>query len=91
MQIAAADGDMTAVIDHLFREASRGGTGALNGRLETELYEPLVGRRCVLRYGPRVLAHSRDPELLAALTLGQAFVTRLDGEWWMGHHREPLT
>jgi hypothetical protein len=90
MQIAAADADRATVVEHLFHHAWRSGTAALAGRLEPELHEPLRGRRCVLTFGSRVLAHSRDPELLRALQLGQGFVTRMDGEWWMGHHREPF-
>jgi hypothetical protein len=90
MQIAAPDSDLGAVIDHLFHHASRSQTVALEGRLEPTLYEPLSGRRCLLRYGSRVLAHSRDPALLEAVLRGQAFLTRMDGEWWMGHHREPF-
>lgn len=88
MQIAAADSDMPAVLDHLFHHAQSSGTAALEGRLDARLFEPLAGRRCVLRYGTRVLAHSQAPELLRAVALGQSFVTRMDGEWWMGHHRE---
>ena len=91
MQIAAADKDMATVIDHLFHHAWHSGTAALDGRLETGLYEPLAGRRCMLQYGSRVLAHSRDGELLRVVELGQGFVTRMDGEWWMGYHREPFT
>ena len=91
MQIAAADTDMAAVIDHLFHQARRSGMTALEGRLEGALYEPLMGRRCLLRYGSRVVAHSREPELLRVVALGGAFLTRMDGEWWMGYHREPFT
>lgn len=91
MQVAAADTDMAAVIDHLFHHAWRSGMAALEGRLEAALYEPLMGRRCLLRYGSRVVAHSREPELLRAVALGGAFLTRMDGEWWMGYHREPFT
>jgi len=38
-----------------------------------------------------VLFHTRDPELAAAISLGQSALTRLDGEWWMGHHTEPFS
>jgi hypothetical protein len=91
MQVAAAERDMPAVLDHLFDHVARAGTSALEGRLEASLHEPLAGRGCLLRYGTRVLAHSRDPELVAELARGRSFVTRMDGEWWMGHHREPFT
>jgi hypothetical protein len=38
-----------------------------------------------------VLVHARDPEVTAALALGQALLTRMEGTWWMGHLIEPFT
>ena len=91
MQIAAAARDMPAVIDQLFHRARQTGTAALEGRLEPNLHEPLSGRGCLLRYGARVVAHSNDSELVTQLARSHSFITRMDGEWWMGHHREPFT
>jgi hypothetical protein len=34
-----------------------------------------------LRNGSWTLAHSRNPELLAPIFSGNAFFSRLDGEW----------
>jgi hypothetical protein len=90
MQIAAAKGELDTVLDRLFADAWRSGAAALAGRLEPALYEPLSRRRSVLRYSSRALFHSRDPELAAAISLGRSALTRLDGEWWMGHHTEPF-
>jgi hypothetical protein len=90
MQIAAARREVGTVLDWLFADAWRSGAAAIEGRLEPALYEPLSGRRCVLRYTTRALFHTRDPELAAAISLGGATLTRLDGEWWMGHHTEPF-
>jgi hypothetical protein len=86
MQVAAAKGALERVLDELFAEAWRAGAAALEGRLETNLFEPLSRRRCVIRPGERVLVHSANPEVQAAVGNGQTFLTRLDGEWWMGHH-----
>jgi hypothetical protein len=90
MQVAATKGAMRTVLDCLFAEAWESGSAGLEGRLEHGLFEPLFRRRCVLRYGTRALFHSRDPELVAAIALGASGLTRLDGEWWMGHHTEPF-
>jgi hypothetical protein len=29
------------------------------------------------------LVHSRDPEIMAAIHRGEAFLSRLEGEWWL--------
>jgi hypothetical protein len=91
ISIAATKGAHGVVFDSLFAEAWKSGAAGLEGRLEPELYEPLSDRRCLLRYGTRALFHTRDPELAAAISLGQSALTRLDGEWWMGHHTEPFS
>jgi hypothetical protein len=88
MDVKAARAELGTVLDCLFAEAWHGGAAALEGRLESDLYEPLSTRRCLVRYGQRSLFHSRDPEVLAAISLGKSALTRLDGEWWMGHHTE---
>jgi hypothetical protein len=35
-----------------------------------------------------VLIHSRETELLRAVQQGRAFLSRLEGEWWMIHLSE---
>jgi hypothetical protein len=35
------------------------------------------------RDGPWALVHSPRPELVAAIQRGEAFLSRLEGEWWM--------
>ncbi len=90
MQVMAARGELRTVLDCLFADAWHSGAAALEGRLENVLYEPLYHRRCMFHYGDRALFHSRDPEIIAAISLGRSALTRLDGEWWMGHHTEPF-
>lgn len=90
IEVAAAKGAIDAVLDALFAEAWQSGAAGIEGRLEPRLYEPLAQRRCFLRHGTRALYHTRDPEVEAAMALAQSGLTRLDGEWWMGHHTEPF-
>ena len=71
------------VLDSLFADAAaRGGAGA-QGRVEPALLAALARRGALFRYSARSLVHSSRPELLAALTGGQALLTRLEGDWWM--------
>jgi hypothetical protein len=90
IDLKATRGNLETVLDCLFADAWESGVGALEGRLDDPLYEPLARRRCVLRPGERALYHARDSEVLAAISLGGSALSRLDGEWWMGHHLEPF-
>lgn len=72
------------VIGHLVHRAAHEGATAVLGRMEPLLLPDLADARCRFdRDGPWMLAHARDPDLLAAVLGGQAFVSRLDSEWWL--------
>jgi hypothetical protein len=91
MQVAADERHVGAVLDHLFREADEGGAAALQGRLEPRLMPPLSTRRSLLHFsGYLALVHSRHPEILGAIASGRSLFTRMEGEWWMGHHLQPF-
>jgi hypothetical protein len=90
MDLKATRGQIGTVLDCLFADAWDSGADAVEGRLEPALYEPLGTRRSLLRHGERALFHSRDSDVLAAISLGRSALTRLDGEYWMGHHIEPF-
>lgn len=84
VQIAARDGSAGEVLDHLFHDAWRHGLVALSGQLQPRLLRVLSDRSCVFRHGGSwMLVHARDPELVHAIQRGEAFLTRLDGEWWI--------
>ena len=85
-QLAAAPADVGLVLDHLLRDAARQDSAALQGRVEPHLAGALFARRLLLRRSEWALIHSRDPEVLAGIALGDGLLTRLDGEWWMGYH-----
>jgi hypothetical protein len=93
MQIAARERDAEAVLDHLFHDAQSAGVAALAGQFEPSLFEALArrSRRCFLHLSANFLVHAHNPEVLTPILLGQAMITRMDGERWMGHHLEPFT
>ena len=79
--------DVGDVLDDLFADANAGGSAAIQGRVAAHLLQPLSLRRAVLHpSGYLSLIHARDPELLYSVQSGRALLTRLEGEWWMGHH-----
>jgi hypothetical protein len=86
LQVAGARESLGAVLDQLVWEAARSGSTAVRGRVEPRLLPFLRDRRCLLHPSEWALVHGRDPELLRALAFGHALLTRLEGEWWMGHH-----
>lgn len=84
VQLAAHRGYHARVLDALLHDAWRHGLVALSGRLEAPLLPPLAERRALLdRGGPWMLVHASQPDLLTAVLAGNAFLSRLEGEWWM--------
>src|SRR5439155_25344477 len=84
VQLAAGEGAAGVVLDHLFHDARRHGAAAVTGRMDPAHAQALCDHHCRFRLlGRGVLVHSRDPELLHAVQKGDAFLSRLEGEWWM--------
>lgn len=82
LQIAARAHAVHQVLDHLLDDAFRQGALALSGRLEPAFAQELSEKCCLLyRRGYWMLIHSKKPELLQAIQRGDAFLTRLEGEW----------
>ena len=72
------------VIAHLFHHAWQRGAGALRGRLDPEHVQELSDAYCLVRRdGPWTLIQTKDREILDALNNNDAFLSRLDGEWWI--------
>jgi hypothetical protein len=86
MQVAAPGHDAGAVLDHLFWHADTNGAAAVIGRVEAHILSELYRCRCLFMPTDWCLVHSRDQAVLALLGTKDALLTRLDGEWWMGHH-----
>jgi len=84
LQVAAPRSGLALVLRHLFYDAWRGGLAAIAGRLEPAWAAELGAQRCRFeRTGPWVLIHARRTEILHAIVCGDAFVSRLEGEWWL--------
>jgi hypothetical protein len=90
LQVAAAEKNAGPVLDDLFHHAWANGATALRGRVESHLLAGLGSRQCIFRYVGGALVHSRDAAVRAAVGQGDALLTRLDGEWWMGHFAPEL-
>jgi hypothetical protein len=91
LQVAAGEHEAGDVLDQLLHDARSLGACAIQGRVEPHLLEALAGRRCLLHpSGYVALLHSREEEIRYAIQSGRALLTRLEGEWWTGHHLEPF-
>jgi hypothetical protein len=84
LQIGAESHSHGQVLDHLFFDARRQGVAALSGRLQPDFMDEFRKKHCLLHHrGYWTLIHSRNPEALEAIYRGDAFLTRLEGEWSM--------
>ena len=89
MQLAARTDRTRAVLEHLFRHASERGALALEGRMDPRFVGDLTDMHCVFRGSSELtLLHARDASVLMPLLRGNAFFSRLEGEWWLRFHGE---
>lgn len=84
LQAGAIYGKGGGVLAELFRDAWEQGAAMVKGQLDPMLLTELSNGHCEFRCKSMgVLVHAKDPELLSAVTRGDAFMSRLEGEWWM--------
>jgi hypothetical protein len=82
LQLCAQRNTMSEVLDHLFHHAWINGSQIITGRLEPQLMQALSEKECYFNCGPPwVLMHTRDQEILQAIDRGDAFLSKLEGEW----------
>lgn len=82
LQIGAHSRHRRRVLDHLLDDAWQQGVAMLSGRLEPAFAPELSENGYLLyRRGHWTLVHSKRPEVAHALQRGDAFFTRLEGEW----------
>jgi hypothetical protein len=85
LQIAAQPRSREEVLAHLLHDAWREGAAALTGQAEPRWMHVLAANRCVFTQGGSwLLVHARDREIVRTFYVGDAFMTRLEGEWWIG-------
>jgi hypothetical protein len=82
LQIAARPEAIGDVLDHVLDDAFEHGAIAVSGRLEPQLMPVLAARRALFYRGDHwTLLHSASPQVRYAVQAGDAFLTRLEGEW----------
>lgn len=91
VQLGAKHGCAEVVLDHLFFHARKRGMVAVSGQVDPAFFHLYSRRDCVFHHdgGSWILVHSRVPELRHAIDRGDAFLTRLEGEWWVGSLLSP--
>ncbi len=84
LQLVATKDSLRLVLRQLFFHAWRLGSAAVSGRVDPEFATDLSQEHCLFDFnGPRLLVHSKRADLREAIERGDAFLTRLEGEWWM--------
>ncbi len=81
VQVGATKAHMKTVLDHLLCDAWNHGAIGLHGRLEIRHAQDLSESRCFFWGTIPLLFRARNPELARLVQQGDAFLSRLDGEW----------
>ena len=89
LQIGGREHGISEVLGHLFHDAWQAGALAVSGRLEPRFARELSEKRCdFVFHDVTVMIHSRRNDIVDAIQRNNAFLTRLDGEWWMRFQEE---
>jgi len=84
LQLGARRGCLNMLLEQLAHHARSRGARALEGRMEPGLTTALRGKRVLMQNrAVSTLLHARDQSLLVPFLRGDAFFSRLEGEWWM--------
>lgn len=86
LQLVAKPRTVRDVLGHLFADAWSRGAVAVSGQLDPPHMAAFVEANCLFRGGSWMLIHSAHPDVRSSLQSGDAFLTRLEGEWWIGLH-----
>ena len=84
VQIATRKGAYVRVLNQLFAHARAHGMTAIAGRMDPATAQDLADAGCTFtRDGPWMCVNARHPEVARAIEEGDAFLSRLEGEWWL--------
>jgi Acetyltransferase (GNAT) domain len=83
VQIGARNDTMGDLFRALAVDASQRHSIALSGRLDPRYLSEMTGASSIKHTGNWLLIHTRDAALERAIHMGDAFLTRLESEWWL--------
>jgi len=86
LQVGGRDDSIPEVLDHLFYHAWQRGAVAASGPMDPRLCNTLSEKHCAFHRPANcwMLFHSEDQDIVNAIQAGDAFLTRLEGEWSIG-------
>lgn len=91
LQFGGRRGAIGDVLTNLFSDAYRTGSVAVAGQAEPRWLREITDAQASLSCNSLgVLVHARDGEIVGAIQRGDAFLSRLDGEWWLRFGADPL-
>lgn len=67
----------------MMQDAWRQGCSCVSGVVIPRFLLSLTNQYCILRFGSRVVVHTRDPQIMDCILQGEAAFSVLDGEFWM--------
>lgn len=85
--VARNEQSQPLVMQHLYHHARLRGVCALSGQLDPVMFTTLTRQHCAFHNDGNswLLMHSRRPDILQTINAGQAFLSRLEGEWWVNY------
>jgi hypothetical protein len=84
MQFGAERHRERFVLEQVLAHVQRNGALGMEGQIEPRYLADMAENRCRFSCpGLGVLVQSHNAELLAAIHRGEAFLSRLEGEWWL--------
>ncbi len=82
LQVMALPNLADRVIESLLTHASKGGCVAVRGRVFPDITEAVARQKSVLLNHSSMIAHSKRPDIQAAINSGDVLMTGLAGEAW---------
>jgi hypothetical protein len=75
---------MSEVVNHLFHHAWQRGAIAATGLMESRYCDVLAQNHCTFHRPDKwLLIHAWDQQIVNRVNAGDAFLSRLEGEWWI--------
>ena len=84
IQVGSHPAESSLVFKHLYYDAWKQGSLAVSGVLQPEHLQTVTQPPGIMTHGGSwTVVHSKNPALLRSVLDGDAWLTRLEGEWWM--------